>query len=374
MSMINEIYMDYEPRKELAQFMPEINSCTEMSEEESAFLCGLLEWKRPKKILEIGVASGGTTAIIMKCMEKVDKEYILNSIDKSKKCYRGRTELPTGYLCEKANDLISFTGKKNMFLGGILPDYLNEIGDEIDFVVLDTVHSLPGEILDFLVLLPKLQKDAVIVLHDISLNQRKQEYRFSDATNVLLHSVCGEKILNFFTYGTGGSSYPNIGAFQLTTCTWPNIIDVFMALTIRWRYFPDAVEISKYETLIHKIYNKKTCRLFDCAVQMNARNMFPMTSKVRKGMKVILYGAGSMGAAYWYQLKDFCSIIGWVDRDAGSKHGLDCKIFYPSDINYEFADVVLIAVKNKNTVAEIEENLVKMGVPKEKIICEDDVV
>lgn len=36
-----------------------------MSEFDSAFLCGIIKKQKPKKILELGIASGGTTAIIM---------------------------------------------------------------------------------------------------------------------------------------------------------------------------------------------------------------------------------------------------------------------------------------------------------------------
>ena len=34
---------------------------------------------------------------------------------------------------------------------GILANLLEEIGDKIDFLILDTVHMLPGEILDLVV-------------------------------------------------------------------------------------------------------------------------------------------------------------------------------------------------------------------------------
>lgn len=77
MNMINKIRLDAEPRKQLMRIMPELNSYTEMSESQSAFLCGVLEWKKPQKILEIGIAAGGTSAIVMKCMEQLGDQYIM---------------------------------------------------------------------------------------------------------------------------------------------------------------------------------------------------------------------------------------------------------------------------------------------------------
>lgn len=297
------------------------------------------------------------------------------SVDKSRTCYRGMTEMPSGYLGEKAKSLLSFVGETYVFLGGILPEFLDEIGDGIDCVILDTVHSLPGEILDFLILLPRLSPDAVVILHDISLNQLKQEYRFSDATNVLLHSVRGRKILNSLLDGPGLSDYPNIGAFQVTADTWKCIIDVFLALTVRWSYMPNAAELSQYEGQIHRIYDEDFLWVFDRAIYMNARNIFPVPQGIEKDMRVILYGAGSMGAAYWYQLKNFCHVIGWVDSNASDRQSIfGLQVSRPEEIDYSKAEVVIIAVKNEVAIAEIKKCLLGLGVPLEKIIHKGDAI
>ena len=58
-----------------------------MSEFESAFLCGLIKKYEPKKILEVGIAEGGTTAIILNCLESIGQEYKMYSVDVSEKCY-----------------------------------------------------------------------------------------------------------------------------------------------------------------------------------------------------------------------------------------------------------------------------------------------
>ena len=68
---INEIVLDFEPRKNVLSKIPVVPDEPEMSEFESAFLCGLLNKFQPKKILEVGVAAGGTTAIILQCMKNI---------------------------------------------------------------------------------------------------------------------------------------------------------------------------------------------------------------------------------------------------------------------------------------------------------------
>lgn len=118
MILFNKIKLDYGPRKEIATIVPQLDRYTEMSVEQSAFLCGLLEWKRPKNIVEVGIASGGTTAIMMQCLDKMELEYNLYSVDRAKKCYRGATEKESGYLADEAAQAKKFSGNRQKFLGG----------------------------------------------------------------------------------------------------------------------------------------------------------------------------------------------------------------------------------------------------------------
>ncbi len=84
MHKINQINMNYTPRTEIMHRLSSVPGEPEMTEAQSAFLCGLLDWKRPRKIVEVGVAAGGTTAIIMQCMENLKTEYEIFSVDKTK--------------------------------------------------------------------------------------------------------------------------------------------------------------------------------------------------------------------------------------------------------------------------------------------------
>ena len=100
MHMVNKIIPDYEPRRKILSHIPNVPGEPEMSEFESAFLCGLLKKFRPKKILEIGVAAGGTTAVMLQCLEdmKLDSDgggrrhMSIRCIQSS--CLRSTTEVP----------------------------------------------------------------------------------------------------------------------------------------------------------------------------------------------------------------------------------------------------------------------------------------
>ncbi|MBR1647411.1 MAG: hypothetical protein IJ685_11645 [Selenomonadaceae bacterium] len=58
MIRLNELPLDFEPRRKILPKLPAFDGEPEMSEFESAFLCGALKTFRPKKILEVGVAGG----------------------------------------------------------------------------------------------------------------------------------------------------------------------------------------------------------------------------------------------------------------------------------------------------------------------------
>lgn len=106
MIKLNEIPLDYEPRKKILPKLkdnPQGFRDPEMSESESAFLCGLLETYRPKKILEVGVASGATTSIILQVLEDIGKTYEMHSVDVSAQWYRDRTK-PTGFMATFAKE------------------------------------------------------------------------------------------------------------------------------------------------------------------------------------------------------------------------------------------------------------------------------
>ena len=113
------------------------------------------------------------------------------------------------------------------------PILLSNIGGEIDFLILDTAHTLPGEILDFLLALPYLAPNAIVVLHDIAL-PLLVDSPMSCATSILLESVHADKYLPIGDDCPGGVD--NIGAFTVIPDTMSSVANVFFALLKRWRY------------------------------------------------------------------------------------------------------------------------------------------
>lgn len=147
---------------------------SEMSRDQRSFLCGLIKEKKPKKIVEVGVAAGATTCVILNCLEMMKDELYdtkMYSIDLSNSYYRDATK-KTGYLVERIQGILKSYDHHTLLTGKTLAERIDAIAPDrdIDFLILDTVHSLPGELLDFILCFPYLKKGATVVLHDIRLN------------------------------------------------------------------------------------------------------------------------------------------------------------------------------------------------------------
>lgn len=280
--MIRKIQLFYEPleiKKSLS------SSGAEMSEWQSAFLCGLIKEYKPMKILEVGVAAGGTTAIILNCISILGLDAEVYSVDTSVDYYRDKSK-KTGHLAQECKQYLKRTVKHKMYMGGVLPECIDEIGGNIDLVILDTMHTLPGEMLDFLVCFPYLRKGSIVVLHDITLNQLGRSACIdSYATKVLLSSVTGEKIIC-----KGDDTpwlSPEIGAFLVTDDTSKYIENVFSALTITWKYIPESRYMKLYRNHILKHYENELLEEFDDAVAMNTATLFLKQNSMKQILKEV---------------------------------------------------------------------------------------
>lgn len=306
--MYESVELYTEAYEEMAKILGKNIKYVEMTPFEHSFIAGLLKQYKPQKVLEIGVASGVTTAMIVNCLNSNNNNSEMYSVDLSEKFYR-RQDKKTGYL---ASETIknSENIKHYFMLGNTIPFFIDDIGSEIDFLILDTAHVLPGEILDFLVCLPYLKDGCIVVLHDISYGIMNK-YAAGGATRFLFSAVTGRK---YFMQDKENfpKGYSNIGAFQISQLTRDNIMDVFCILGDNWEYCYDSEMMAKYVNSISKNYGdeystvlKNTYaanKYYDAVnkIQSLRGNMTlnALEKMWREKRNIYIYGAGVYGNAY----------------------------------------------------------------------------
>lgn len=327
--MYNEVKNWYEPVDSLREF----GLMSEMTRWESGFLCGLLKRFRPHKILEVGVAAGGTSVILGRALEMLGLDQTMHySGDLSEKYYQpGNGKLKTGYQYEIAcEEKIISKGNHKLFTGKYLPEYIDEIGNGIDFIILDTMHIAPGELLDVLIALPYLSLKAVIVFHDLAIDHQNKFRPFYCINKCLFDSLDGEKYFNVsrndidtcMLYG-----YSDIGGVIIENrdnC----IRDLFSMFGLPWAYMLSDRELDIYRKKYMEMYDDKYLELFDLLVKVQKKTWNERSSLGAKQniivhfkerllkQKTFLYGNGKRGKKFNKYIKLIGgNIAGWIVSD-----------------------------------------------------------
>lgn len=247
----------------------------EMSRDDIGFLCGIAKKIEPKKIVEIGVAEGGTTGVIVNALNMVGNSCDMYSVDLNEAFYAD-CNLITGYeFRDKLSKYVGNLCNHKFLLGKSIAGQVEDIGGDIDLAIIDTTHALPGEILDILAILPYMSENGIIVLHDVDLSRIRAidennpfhtGARYAVATKIALLSMTGEKYVNTELMGLQGKPLANIAAIKINDKTKENVYNLFYALTLPWSYHLSPNLIEEYRAIYKKHYDD-TCILgFESAV------------------------------------------------------------------------------------------------------------
>ena len=133
---------------------------------------------------------------------------------------------------------------------------IESIKDEIDLVFIDTVHINPGEMLDWLMALPFLKNESIVILHDTFYQYHDNKVikkKIHTSNNLLLCYIWGELILPHYGYS---AFYRNIGALKLATEQKKYYYQYFLALGNQWEYMPNENELKLMRDFFMKYYEK----------------------------------------------------------------------------------------------------------------------
>ena len=216
----------------------------------------------------------------------------LISLDLNTQLYYNQSK-KTGY---RVNQYFPELTKKWKLLTGKQPHkFLIKLKMKFDFAFLDTAHSAPGEILNFIELLPFLNENAIFVLHDI-LWHFNSKIKFYPSNVYLFPVIYGDKIL----FKNKNGSLGNIGAIFLFNNQEKHYLDYFFLLLSFWEYIPKDNEINELRIFIKKFYKKDIyLKIFDTAViknkisfknQQNYYKLNSFTQNKHKYFKNLVYG------------------------------------------------------------------------------------
>ena len=238
-------------------------SYSEMSEQDRLFLSTLITRYKPKKLLELGVSKGGSSIVMLNAIKNIDGAS-LASIDYNEWHYRIKDK-KTGFYVDNYPDLKK---KWTLKTGGMALNFLDELsgGEKFDFCLIDTVHSVPGEILDLLQVLPYLKEGAIVVLHDTNLQIEAVNYphkRNYHVNNLLMSTIRGEKLIPFIKPYKSKYGYflNNIGAVKLSGENF--IYELFNLLATKWGYIPNSWDLELLTGFYEKQYGKYWAKYFE---------------------------------------------------------------------------------------------------------------
>ena len=241
----------------------------ELQPEEQKYFNGLLRKYKPKKVVEIGVSAGGSSALILNAIKDIPNAK-LYSIDRYYVWYFNHTK-PKGWLVNEK--FPEFLDKWTLYIGKDAAEVMETIGNNIDLVFIDTFHLTPGEMLNWLEVLPFLKEGAIVVFHDTFLMFAKGVSAYSKSNysnNQLLCYIRGTLILP--SYGDEVFSR-NIGAIKLDKNQKNYYEQYFMALGNQWEGFPEEKDIKILREYFKKYYNDKLVEIFDDAVKKNRERL-----------------------------------------------------------------------------------------------------
>lgn len=240
---------------------------SEMALYEREFLNNCLLQIKPQKVLEIGVSSGASSVLILNALKHNDNNAHLYSVDILNNYWK-EPEKKTGFILDDYPELVC---NHKLYTGGLICNFIEEIGKDIDFCFIDTAHCNPGEILDFILILPFLKKNCTVIFHDTILH-RITTKRYEVTNNILMSSIYGEKILPEHYKGFAS----NIGGVILDEQINEHYWEIFNILGLPWEpclfdiYKPDFEKLHKF---ISRYYSYEYVQMFDNVIASETRRL-----------------------------------------------------------------------------------------------------
>jgi predicted O-methyltransferase YrrM len=200
-----------------------------ISRGDARFLYEMIEDLRPAKILEIGVASGVSTVLLLETLEALTLDAHLYSFDIEDRYY-ARKDLRLGeHIFERfgeAPEQLSLNPRVSSM--ELTPRLLEIAREPVDFTFIDAEHSHPWPCLDLLAILKAVKPGSWVALHDINLPNLAPEFQCYGPLR-LFGSWPGERRVF-----VDGAEKANIGAIKLFDTVAENVDAILAVLRQKW--------------------------------------------------------------------------------------------------------------------------------------------
>lgn len=290
--------------QDLASFYrPPSWSTGNVSIEDAQFLDMMVQRISPSEIVEIGVAAGCSSAVLLRALALLEGKRFLFSYDLLDYCYFAPERSVGAATAELASQFIHHW---SLNLGKLAVEAGSRLnGHDINLAFIDADHRHPWATLDLWSLLPALAPDGWVILHDIDLARTTEWKVFGP--EILFESWPGEKVK---AKGRG-----NIGAVKL-----PGDHEKARLWLIESLRRPWETDVDFY--LLEKLKIPQEVRNNSLWFQRMPEILRNRLLKFKKqGRKVVVWGAGGAGCACLTELmKNGVKPDAFIDRDE-AKHG-----------------------------------------------------
>ena len=238
------------------------DSGVQISIEEGKFINGIIRKNKLKNCLEIGVARGGSSIIILNAIKDMENS-LLVSLDLNREFYQDPSKL-TGYRVKEYFPELAKNWK--LFTGDQPHKFLVELNIKFDFLFMDTAHVSPGEIFNFIEALPFLNENAIVVMDDLLWHfSTIKTTKLFPSCIALIPALYGDKLLM-------KKSVSKMGAVFLYPNQEEHYLDYFLLLLNFWEYIPKENHLNDLRSFIEKYYKDKIyIDIFDTAVKENKK-------------------------------------------------------------------------------------------------------
>lgn len=162
-----------------------------ISDYDSAFFAGLVIAMKPRKIVEVGVASGWGSVILLRALEDAGvRDYDYFGVDIAERFFYD-AKYATGQAVDEV--VPALAPRYRLLTGRSIAEVASEIGSGIDFAFIDAHHMHPWATLDLLSLLPFLVPESWVAMHDLNLCRKEDQEHRNRGPKYLFEAWDGDK-------------------------------------------------------------------------------------------------------------------------------------------------------------------------------------